>query len=140
MVNGLLALTPLAIVNHRSTGTAGVVLLVDDEDCIRDLVRHILEETGFVVIDACNGREALTVCLAHPGPIDILLSNVEMPELCGRELAARARALRPDLRIRLMSGLGKADVFDDRVPTGTAFLQKPFTSSALAETLRFAAP
>ena len=123
--------------NHSTMNTE-VVLLVDDEECIRGLVRCILEETGFVVMDASNGQEALDMCKAHPGPIDILLSDVELPELGGRELAAGARELRPGLRILLMSGLGEEDVFDHRVPAGTAFLQKPFTSNALRQKVRAA--
>jgi two-component system cell cycle sensor histidine kinase/response regulator CckA len=116
--------------------TGKVVLLVDDEDSIRRLVRTILEGMGYVVLDAGNGLEGLAVCRAHEGPIDILISDVTMPELDGRDLAASARELRPDLKVLLMSAHSEEVVFERRVAPGTAFLQKPSTSMVLERKLR----
>ena len=74
-----------------------VVLLVEDEDAIRRLARIILVKSGYVVLEARNGREGLALCEAHQGPIDLLLTDVVMPELGGRELAQAALKLRPGL-------------------------------------------
>ena len=72
-----------------------VILLVEDEETVRKLATKILETSGYVVLEARNGREGLALCEAHQGPIDLLLSDVVMPELGGRELAEGALKLRP---------------------------------------------
>ena len=123
------------MLSDQASGKGEVVLLVDDEASIRRLVRTLLEAIGYVVLDAGNGLEGLAVCRTHPGPIDVLVSDVVMPVLGGCELAAGAVELRPDLRVLLMSGHCEEAVLD-RVPAGTAFLQKPFTSMALAQKVR----
>src|SRR5471030_3256471 len=81
-----------------------VVLLVEDEDAVRKLARIILEASGYVVLDARNGRECLALCETHHGPIDLLVTDVMMPELGGRELAEGAIKLRPGLKVMFMSG------------------------------------
>jgi CheY-like chemotaxis protein len=112
-----------------------VVLLVDDEAGIRRLVRTILEAYGYVVIDACNGLEGLALCQTHAGRIDLLLSDIRMPELDGRELAQGALKLRPGLRILLMSGYDEV-VEENGISRGNGFLQKPFTPWALVQKVR----
>jgi len=124
---------------HDDTAcNAKVVLLVDDEAPIRRMLRIILEASGYVVLDAEDGMEGLTLCRNHPGPIDVLLSDVDMPRLGGHGLAAGARELRPELKILLMSALSEDVVFDRPTVQGTGFLQKPFTSAALERKLRAA--
>src|SRR6202040_362336 len=81
-----------------------VVLLVEDEESLRTLARVILEARGYEVLDACNGRDGLALCEAHQGPIDLLLTDVMMPQLGGRELAEGAVKLRPSLKVLFMSG------------------------------------
>ncbi|MGD1072035.1 MAG: response regulator [Bryobacteraceae bacterium] len=117
-------------------GGSEVILLVEDEDAIRVLVRKILETKGYAVCEARNGREGLALCGAHEGPIDLLLSDVVMPELGGRELADGALRMRPGMRIMFMSGYNEDSVLQERVRNGIAFLQKPFTPSALALKVR----
>jgi CheY-like chemotaxis protein len=112
-----------------------VVLLVDDEAGIRRLVRTILEANGYVVIDACNGLEGLALCQTHAGRIDLLLSDIRMPELGGRELVQGALKLRPGLRILFMSGYNEV-VDENAIAKGNGFLQKPFTPSALVQKAR----
>jgi CheY-like chemotaxis protein len=115
-----------------------VVLLVDDEESIRRLVRLILESRGYVVLDASDGLEGLAVCRTWPGPIDILLSDIVMPRLDGRALAAAAMELRPELKVLLMSGCSDDPVLDHRAGAGMTFLQKPFTSATLERKVRTA--
>jgi signal transduction histidine kinase/ActR/RegA family two-component response regulator len=113
-----------------------VVLLVEDEDAVRKLARIILEASGYVVLDARNGREGLALCETHHGPIDLLVTDVMMPELGGRELAEGAIKLRPGLKVMFMSGHTEDTVLKEGVQKGTAFLQKPFTPARLAQKVR----
>ena len=109
---------------------------MDDEDSIRKLVRMILESRGYTVLDASDGVEGLAVCRNHPGRIDLLLSDIIMPKLDGRALAAGALEMRPDMRVLLMSGYDEDMVFDKSLCRRTGFLQKPFTPAALEKKLR----
>ena len=113
-----------------------VVLLVEDEDAIRRLARIILVKTGYVVLEARNGREGLALCEAHQGPIDLLLTDVVMPELGGRQLAQAALKLRPALKVMFISGHTQDVVLKEGVKKGTPFLQKPFTPAGLAHKVR----
>ena len=113
-----------------------VILLVEDEDAVRKLARMILEDSGYKILDARNGQEGLALCETHEGPIDLLVSDVVMPELGGRELAESALKLRPGLKVLFMSGHTQDVVLKEGVQKGTAFLQKPFTPLALAQKVR----
>ena len=113
------------------------ILLVEDEEGVRDLTREILETSGYRVLEARHGAEALRVGEQHPGPVHLLVSDVVMPQMDGRELADRLRALRPDLRVLFMSGytadaLGHHSALDP----GTNLLPKPFSPDALARRVR----
>jgi DNA-binding NtrC family response regulator len=112
-----------------------IVLVVEDEEALRRLVRLILESAGYLVLDASNGREGLDLCKAHSGPIDVLLSDVVMPELGGRDLAERALQIRPELKVILMSGYHDDDLVKEAVRKGAAFLKKPFSSGDLTQTV-----
>jgi CheY-like chemotaxis protein len=120
----------------KSPKGSEVVLLVEDEDAIRKLARMILEASGYVVLDSRNGREGLALCEAHQGQIDLLVTDVMMPELGGRELAEGALKLRPRLKVIFMSGHTEDTVLKEGVEEGAAFLQKPFTPAALAQKVR----
>jgi signal transduction histidine kinase/CheY-like chemotaxis protein len=113
-----------------------VVLLVEDEEAIRRLTRMILQERGYVVIDASNGREGLTLCETHAGPIHLLVTDVVMPELGGRELAQAALKQRPGMKVMFISGHTQDVVLKEGVQKGSAFLQKPFTPFGLAQKVR----
>ena len=113
-----------------------IVLLVEDEDPVRKLVRTILEKRGHVVLDARNGREGLALCVAHQKSIALLVTDIIMPELSGRELAEAARALRPELKVIFMSGHTPDVVLKEGLSKRTAFLQKPFTPTRLAQRVR----
>jgi CheY-like chemotaxis protein len=116
--------------------TPEVILLVEDNDMVRELVRRILISEGYVIIEARNGREGLSCCQAHLHLINLLLTDVMMPELGGRELAEGARKLRPDLKIVFMSGNLEDAALLESVQQGAPFLEKPFTASKLADKVR----
>jgi CheY-like chemotaxis protein len=113
-----------------------IVLLVEDEDAVRLLARRILETSGYVVLEARNGREGLALCETHQGPIHMLVTDVVMPGLGGRELAEGALKLRPDMKVMFMSGHMQDVILKEGVENGVAFLPKPFTPMALARKVR----
>ncbi|MGD0779010.1 MAG: PAS domain S-box protein, partial [Candidatus Solibacter sp.] len=112
------------------------IYLVEDEDAVRELVRIVLEAGGYGVIDARNGREGLKLCETHPGKIDLLVTDVVMPELGGRELAEAALKLRPGLKVVFVSGHTEDVILKEGVQQGAAFLHKPFTPMQLAQKVR----
>jgi len=114
------------------------ILLVDDEDVVRGLVRRVLAERGYTVLEARNGSEALSVAERANGSIDLVVTDVVMPHLGGPEMVERLVQVRPDLKVLFISGYtGQATSFYGVQP-GRAFLQKPFTPQALAEAVRSA--
>jgi PAS domain S-box-containing protein len=113
------------------------ILLVEDEDAVRQVVRRILVRYGYTVLAAHDGREALRLSQEHAGPIHVLVTDVVMPEMGGRELADRLLALRPSLRVLFTSGYTDDDILRRGVLLpGTAFLQKPFTVDRLVQKVR----
>ena len=113
------------------------VLLVDDEAALRALVRMVLQGQGYVVLEAADGAEALRLGEQHPGPIDLLVADVEMPGLSGRHVAEHLGPLRPGMRVLYLSGHARADaVGAGKVPEGAALLEKPFGLADLVETVR----
>jgi two-component system cell cycle sensor histidine kinase/response regulator CckA len=84
--------------------------LVEDEDVVRDLARRVLSDYGYDVLEARQGKEALALSELHAGPIHLLLTDVVMPKMSGRELAQNLQALRPDMPVLYMSGYN-----DDKV-------------------------
>ncbi len=113
------------------------VLLVEDEKGVRELAREYLEMTGYTVIEAENGHTALELAALHSGPIHLLMTDVVMPGISGRELSARVKAIRPEIRVLFMSGYtDQAVVHHGILETDAVLLQKPFTVAALAAKLR----
>ena len=122
---------PEATPRHRAGET---VLLVEDEDAVRRLARLTLESHGFTVLDAHSPGDALLLAEQHPGTIDLLVTDVIMPGMSGRELAERLLRSRPGLKVLYMSGYSD-DILDERGALGpgmVAFLPKPFSPAALA--------
>jgi PAS domain S-box-containing protein len=119
---------------HPGTET---VLFVEDEESVRELVRDYLGKSGYRVLDAADGIQALEIAAAHSGPIHILVTDVVMPRLSGRELVTRIAAARPELKILYISGYTDDSIFRHGVLEGdVAFLQKPFNLRDLAEKIR----
>ena len=120
-----------------AAGGTETILLVEDEEGVRELARDILRATGYTVIEARDGAEALLLSERHQGPLDLLLTDVVMPRMSGRELAERLTSLRPDLSVLYMSGYTDDAVIRHGVlGAGTAFLQKPFTPAILVDRVR----
>jgi two-component system cell cycle sensor histidine kinase/response regulator CckA len=108
------------------------ILLVEDETAVRHFARRALEASGYCVLAAADGAEALAVAGAHAGPIHILLTDVVMPGIGGPELARRLSQLRPTLRVLYSSGYTDDETVRQGVrEAGTAFLQKPFAPEDL---------
>ncbi len=113
------------------------VLLVEDEAPVRSSVRRLLEWHGYTVIEARNGAEALRLFETHEEAIDLVLTDVMMPEMGGYELVERLRSRRPELRVLFMSGFAeRAFTSEGSMPAGTGYLEKPFTVETLMRRLR----
>jgi PAS domain S-box-containing protein len=113
------------------------ILLVEDEPMLREVVHRVLEQYGYRVLLASDGNEALAIAADHRGVIDLLVSDVVMPELSGPDLAERLARSRPTMRVLYISGFAPR-VGSGSAPIGpqTAFLPKPFTPEALARKVR----
>jgi CheY-like chemotaxis protein len=113
------------------------VLLVEDEPGVRAIGRELLALNGYVVLEAADGVEALEVAGKYEGPIHLLLSDVVMPRMGGRELAERIAATRPGIRLLFISGFTDDTVVRHGVlAAGMAFLQKPFSLESLSLKVR----
>ena len=128
----------------RSFGNIGAappgretILVVEDEAAVRKLVSSILSSCGYTILEAANGQDALRVAEGHAGSIELLVSDVVMPQLGGRQLAEQLTAVKPGLKVLLMSGYADAAVVrQGAVKMEHAFLQKPFTPAVLAQKVR----
>jgi CheY-like chemotaxis protein len=119
---------------ERGTET---VVVVEDDESVRELVRLMLSNRGYDVLAAVDGEEAARLCAEHPGGVQLLLTDVVMPEVNGRVLAERLGALFPGLRILFMSGYSdEAVVRHGIIRPGTAFIEKPFSEGSLARKVR----
>ncbi|MDB5312279.1 MAG: Blue-light-activated protein [Gemmataceae bacterium] len=130
---------------NGGTGTEGpgpgtqrpvTVLLVEDQDAIRKLFQMALTAQGYRVVAAPAGEEAIRICSAHPGPVDVLVTDVNLPGMKGPELTRVLQGSRPGLKVLYLSGYG-SDVCTSG-PTGGMlhFLQKPFQLDVLARKVR----
>ncbi|HVD77626.1 MAG TPA: response regulator [Vicinamibacteria bacterium] len=117
--------------------TSGLVLLVEDEASVRELLRELLETAGYSVLEASRPGEALRIAQARAEPIQLLITDVVMPEMTGPELARRLAEMRPGLRMLFLSGYTEGVVVDKGLlGEGAHFLQKPFTGEVLEAKVR----
>jgi PAS domain S-box-containing protein len=133
------ALEPAGALGASSSQSGGseTVLLVEDEESVRQLVRETLESKGYKVFEADHGEAALQIASAHPGKIDMLITDVVMPGMSGRELSAQLCASYPQTKVLYLSGYTEDAIAHEGVlDSGTAFLQKPFTLQMLARKVR----
>ncbi len=113
------------------------ILLIEDEEIVRDLVKEMLTSFGYDVLEARNGREAIDISSGHTGPIELVVSDVIMPGMSGPEAAREVVAQRPGTRVLFISGYtDSAIVHHGVLEHGTEFLQKPFNTEALANKVR----
>ena len=111
------------------------VLLVEDEDVVRDLARRVLERHGYTVFACAHGAEAVELSESHDGSIDLLLTDVVMPGLRGYEVASKVSATRPEIKILYMSGYAE-EALGAGAAVGGALIEKPFAIDALARRVR----
>ncbi len=125
---------PIAPATLRGSET---ILLVEDEEQVRVIAMNILRRQGYQVISAQNAGEALLICERHLGGIDLLLTDVVMPQMSGPELAKRLSRTRPDMKVLCMSGYTDDSIVRHGVlETGVAFVQKPITPALLSRKVR----
>lgn len=113
------------------------VLLVEDNEMVRKITHEILRLKGYRVLEAANGEEALHICREHKGRVHLILTDVVMPQMGGRELADAVKPLLPQMRVLYMSGYtDDAIVHHGILDAGTQFIEKPFTPDALVTKVR----
>jgi PAS domain S-box-containing protein len=126
--------TPSTEVAARATET---ILLVEDEEALRSIIRLVLQRCGYTVLEARHGEDALQLAERHVGPLQLLITDVVMPGVGGRELVERLAQFRPDLKVLYLSGYtDDAVVRHGVLQADVAFLQKPFTMLALTDKIR----
>jgi len=121
------------------SGDRPTVLVVDDEEDLRDIMRRMLERRGFDTLVAADADAAIATCREHDGPIDVLVTDLGLPGASGGELSRAATELRPDMAVVHISGLPKdIAVTKGLITDGALLVKKPFTSDLLIEALRVA--
>jgi PAS domain S-box-containing protein len=122
---------------RKAAGSRETILLVEDEPTLRELVRRFLERHDYTVLEAEGGRAALDIVAQYTGRIHLLLTDIVMPDMNGRELARRLLRLRPGTPVVYMSGYTERTIQQNgELEPGLAFLQKPFTEQTLTEKVR----
>jgi two-component system cell cycle sensor histidine kinase/response regulator CckA len=113
------------------------VLVAEDDVQLRSLEGRCLAPRGYSVLEACDGQESIEMASAHDGPMHLLVTDVVMPNLSGKELAERLMVMRPGLRVLFMSGYSdEAIARHGELTPGAVFLQKPVVPEALALAVR----
>jgi len=131
---GLGSKTEVETVAPKRQGTT--ILLVEDDEIMRSLTRQLLQEHGYTVVEADDGKSALEWVQSHPGPIDLLLTDVVMRRMSGPELVERLNASHPNLKVVYMSGYtGELIAEREVLRRGITLLEKPFTRTALLNTI-----
>ena len=131
---GLGSKSEVETVAPKRQGTT--ILLVEDDEIMRSLTRQLLEEHGYTVIEADDGKSALERVESHPGPIDLLLTDVVMRRMSGPELVERLSVSRPNLKVVFMSGYtGELIAEREVLKRGITLLEKPFSRTALLNTI-----
>ena len=118
-------------------GRSGTILLVEDSDVVRDVITRMLEDAGFTVLPASGGEEALSISRRKDAPIDLLLTDIVMPEMSGVELADRLERERPDVRVLFMTGYAEEVVVNEGIlGKHRECIGKPFTREQITKRVR----
>jgi CheY-like chemotaxis protein len=118
-------------------GRSGTILLVEDSDVVRDVIANLLEGGGLTVLQASGGEEALALSRRGDATIDLLLTAIVMPEMCGVELADRLERERPDMRILFMTGYAEEAVVNKGIlGKHRECIGKPFTREQITKRVR----
>ena len=126
----------VSVAPTRLTGDE-TVLVVEDEEAVRNLAKRILGAAGYTVLTAANGGEALLTCEQHPAAIHLVLTDVVMPQMSGRVFAERIATLRSGIKVLYMSGYtDNAIVHHGVLDAGTKFIGKPFNATDLTRKVR----
>jgi CheY-like chemotaxis protein len=114
------------------------VLLAEDQSSIRAVLREFLESKGYRILEAQNGRQALELAEHHPGSIEVLVTDVIMPQIRGLELAKRVTEFHPDICVIFMSGYSEDALVENQLLSerNTTLIQKPFEPEELAQKIR----
>jgi signal transduction histidine kinase len=124
-------------VRHAPPGAGETILLAEDEEIVRAYAVQTLRTQGYNVLEAASGHEALRIAAAYEHPIQLLMTDVVMPQMYGKELAEQLCALRPEIRVLYVSGYTDAVMLHQGMPNGDdQFLQKPYTFGALVSKVR----
>jgi CheY-like chemotaxis protein len=130
---------PEPAAEHRRSEPGGgeTILVVEDEPAMLEVTRRILARNGYQVLVAAGGSQAVALAEHHAGAIDVLLTDVVMPEMLGKDVAERVAALRPSIRILFMSGYAQPVIGSmGDLAGGREIIDKPFTEIALLERLK----
>lgn len=132
---------PVALDSEKSPELAKqgseTILVVEDEEAVRRLISETLQRNGYRVLVAASGREALAITGSHPNAIQLVITDVVMPQMSGRELAGKLKAQRPDIQVLFISGYtDQAITRNGGLESGANFLQKPFTPATLMRKVR----
>ncbi len=126
--------TILDITDRKSAAT---ILVVEDQEEVRRVVRRVLEARGYHMLVAANGHDALRLTVQHTISIELLVTDVVMPGMSGREVALLLAPAHPEMKVLYVSGYSaESTVREGLLEPGIAFLQKPFTAEALARKVR----
>ncbi|MGK2855888.1 MAG: ATP-binding protein [Thermoanaerobaculia bacterium] len=124
-------------VAERPPGGTETILVVEDDELVREITVEALRGCGYEILEAADGREAIEICEARSGAIDLLIADSVMPGMSGRVVAERIAAARPGIKVLFVSGYSEDTVIrHGLVESAIAFLQKPFSAAALAKKVR----
>ncbi len=127
----------MAMILEGKIKAPGTILLVEDEEFLRSMLRTVLEGSGYIVLEAAWATDALTISECYHGPIHLLLTDLIMPKMNGTHMAELIKMFRPGIRILFMSGYSGEVVVKHGLDESRAdFIQKPFTPTQLSNKLR----
>ena len=128
---------PLEGAGDLDQGGSETILLVEDEDQVREVARDCLSQAGYKVLEVKNGKDAIAILARYPAPVDLLLTDVIMPGMNGRLVSELAASIQPGLKVLFMSGYTDDAILKHGVlEAGVAFLEKPFMPSTLRRKVR----